>query len=166
MGVFVLSPCSSAQAILQAKEPEKENSMGISKFYHLTMKAMEDAKWQRLFEDGAEVELGRTYSAVRHRTGVIKGPFAALAYEAGVLLIGNPEINRYCVIHTDVADIKGELVTDKVRGGVFSIKKDLAEMPAFEEDAVLWIQNASRVKWFFALTEPEARLFLKWLRKK
>ncbi len=140
--------------------------MGISKFYHLTMKAMEDAEWQRLFEDGAEIELGRTYSAVRHRSGVIKGPFAALAYEAGVLLIGNPEINRYCVIHTDVVDINGELVTDKVRGGVFSIKKDLAEMPAFEEDAVLWIQNASRVKWFFALTEPEARLFLKWLRKK
>ena len=140
--------------------------MGISKFYHLTMKAMEDAEWQRLFEDGAEIELGRTYSAVRHRTGVIKGPFAALAYEAGVLLIGNPEINRYCVIHTDVAGINGELVTDRVRGGVFSIKKDLAELPAFEEDAVLWIQNASRVKWFFALTEPEARLFLKWLRKK
>ena len=140
--------------------------MGISKFYHLTMKEMEDAEWQRLFEDGAEVELGRTYSAVRHRTGVIKGPFAALAYEAGVLLIGNPEINRYCVIHTDVAGINGELVTDRVRGGVFSIKKDLAELPAFEEDAVLWIQNASRVKWFFALTEPEARLFLKWLRKK
>ena len=140
--------------------------MGISKFYHLTMKEMEDAEWQRLFEDGAEIELGRTYSAVRHRTGVIKGPFAALAYEAGVLLIGNPEINRYCVIHTDVAGINGELVTDRVRGGVFSIKKDLAELPAFEEDAVLWIQNASRVKWFFALTEPEARLFLKWLRKK
>ena len=140
--------------------------MGISKYYHLTKKAMEDAEWKRLFEDGAEVELGRTYSAVRHRTGVIKGPFAALAYEAGVLLIGNPEINRYCVIHTDVAGINGELVTDRVRGGVFSIKKDLAELPAFEEDAVLWIQNASRVKWFFALTEPEARLFLKWLRKK
>ena len=138
--------------------------MGISKFYHLTMKAMEDAEWQRLFEDGAEIELGRTYSAVRHRTGVIKGPFAALAYEAGVLLIGNPEINRYCVIHTDVAGINGELVTDRVRGGVFSIKKDLAELPAFEEDAVLWIQNASRVKWFFALTESEARLFLKWFR--
>ena len=138
--------------------------MGISKFYHLTMKEMEDAEWQRLFEDGAEVELGRTYSAVRHRTGVIKGPFAALAYEAGVLLIGNPEINRYCVIHTDVAGINGELVTDRVRGGVFSIKKDLAELPAFEEDAVLWIQNASRVKWFFALTESEARLFLKWFR--
>ena len=140
--------------------------MGISKFYHLTMKEMEDAEWQRLFEDGAEVELGRTYSAVRHRTGVIKGPFTALGYEAGVLLIGNPEINRYCVIHTDVADIKGELVTDNVRGGVFSLKKDLAEMPFIEEEAVLWVQNASRVKWFFSLTEPEARLFLKWLRKK
>ena len=140
--------------------------MGISKFYHLTMKEMEDAEWKRLFEDGAEIELGRTYSAIRHRTGVIKGPFTALGYQDGVLLIGNPEINRYCVIHTDVADIKGELVTDKVRGGVFSLKKDLAEIPAIEEDAVLWIQNASRVKWFFALTEPEARLFLKWLRKK
>ena len=140
--------------------------MGISKFYHVTMKAMEDAEWQRLFEDGVEIELGRTYSAVRHRTGVIKGPFAALAYEAGVLLIGNPEINRYCVIHTDVADIKGELVTDKVRGGVFSLKKDLAEIPAIEEDAVLWIQNASRVKWFFAVSEAEARLFLEWHRKK
>ena len=140
--------------------------MGISKFYHLTMKEMEDAEWQRLFEDGAEIELGRTYSAIRHRTGVIKGPFTALGYQDGVLLIGNPENNRYCVIHTDVADIKGELVTDKVRGGVFSLKKDLAEIPAIEEDAVLWIQNASRVKWFFALTEPEARLFLKWLRKK
>lgn len=138
--------------------------MGISKFYHVTMKAMEDAEWQRLFEDGAEIELGRTYSAVRHRTGVIKGPFTALGYEAGVLLIGNPERNQYCVIHTDVADINGELITDKVRGGLFSIKKDLSEMPAIEEDAVLWIQNASRVKWFFALTEPEARLFLKWFR--
>ena len=138
--------------------------MGISKYYHLTKKAMEDAEWKRLFEDGAEIELGRTYSAVRHRTGVIKGPFTALEYEAGVLLIGNPEINRYCVIHTDVAGINGELVTDRVRGGVFSIKKDLAELPAFEEDAVLWIQNASRVKWFFALTESEARLFLKWFR--
>ena len=138
--------------------------MGISNYYHLTKKAMEDAEWKRLFEDGAEIELGRTYSAVRHRTGVIKGPFTALGYEAGVLLIGNPEDNRYCVIHTDVADINGELVTDRVRGGVFSIKKDLAELPAFEEDAVLWIQNASRVKWFFALTESEARLFLKWFR--
>ena len=68
------------------------------------------------------------------------------------------------MIHTDVAGINGELVTDRVRGGVFSIKKDLAELPAFEEDAVLWIQNASRVKWFFALTESEARLFLKWFR--
>ena len=138
--------------------------MGISKFYHLTMKAMEDAEWQRLFEDGAEIELGRTYSAVRHRTGVIKGPFTALGYEAGVLLIGDSENNRYCVIHTDVADINGELVTDRVRGGVFSMNKDLADMPTITEDAVLWIQNASRVKWFFALTESEARLFLKWFR--
>ncbi len=138
--------------------------MGISKYYHLTMKAMEDAEWKRLFEDGAEIELGRTYSVIRHRTGVIKGPFTALGYQDGVLLIGNPENNRYCVIHTDVAGINGELVTDRVRGGVFSIKKDLAELPAFEEDAVLWIQNASRVKWFFALTESEARLFLKWFR--
>jgi hypothetical protein len=56
------------------------------------------------------------------------------------------------------------LVTDRVRGGVFSIKKDLAEMPENEEDAVIWLQNASRVKWFFALTAPEAMLFLRWFR--
>ncbi len=140
--------------------------MGISKFYHLTMKAKEDAEWQRLFEDGAEIELGRTYSAVRLRTGVIKGPFAALAYEAGVLLIGNPEINRYCVIHTDVADINGELVTDKVRGGVFGINGDWSDMPSDENEAIAWLRNASRVKWFFTLSEAEARLFLEWFTKK
>ena len=139
--------------------------MGINKFYHLEMKTAENSEWQRLFQEGSEVELGKTYSAVRHRTGAIKGPFTALEYESGVLLIGNPEKNQYCVIHTDVSDVNGELVTDKVRGGVFSMNRDLAEMPSVEEEAVPWISNASKVKWFFALTELEARLFLKWHRE-
>ena len=31
--------------------------MGISKFYHLTMKEMEDAEWQRLLRMGQKLNL-------------------------------------------------------------------------------------------------------------
>jgi hypothetical protein len=64
------------------------------------------------------------------------------------------------------ADINGELVTDKVRGGVFGINGDWSDMPSDENEAIAWIRNASRVKWFFTLSEAEARLFLEWFTKK
>lgn len=138
--------------------------MGISKTYHIEEKERKESEWRQMFTDGAEIEIGKEYAGIRQRSGVINGPFTALAYENGILLVGDPERNRYAVIHGDVAEYGGQIITEAVRGGVFKINADLAELPDGEEGVQL-LQRASQVKFFFALTEDEARLFLKWNRE-
>ena len=140
--------------------------MGIDRFYHHKRTEQKTEEWRSLFQGGSEVEIGKTYTAIQQRCGKIAGPFTALGYENGILLVGSPESNRYCVIHTDVSENKGEIVTEKIRGGVFGINGNWSDMPSDENEAIAWIRNASRVKWFFALSEAEAQLFLEWFRKK
>ena len=142
--------------------------MKVSKNYHSFNRLKAELAWQFAFAVGKKIKIGKTYSAIRQRPNSIhawiEGPFTALGYDSGILLVGDPGKNRYCVIVNDVVEVDGEIVTDGIRGGVFSMRRKLDEMPACYEEAIRWIRLNSQVKYFFALNEDEAKIFLRWYR--
>lgn len=142
--------------------------MKVSKNYHSSNRLKAELAWHFSFPVGKKIEIGKTYSAIRQRPNSIhkriEGPFTALGYDSGILLVGDPDKNRYCVIIDDVVEVDGEIVTGCIRGGVFSMHSKLDEMPTCDEEAIRWIRRNSQVKYFFALNEDEARIFLRWYR--
>ena len=66
--------------------------MEIDRYYYRNRKETEEKAYLARFGKGQNVRIGETYPALTSRDGsVLEGPFQALAYENGILLLGKQD---------------------------------------------------------------------------
>ena len=142
--------------------------MEINRFYHRERAEAEERVHRARFEEGESVMIGREYSAVTARGGeVLRGPFTALAYRDGLLMLGGDNGRLFLFIDADVAANGNEIFTERLPMPV-RFKEDpvlIAEGPGDEKAKREALRAASAVKWLRPLSEAGAELLLHWLRR-
>ena len=142
--------------------------MEINKYYHREQAAAEEREHYRRIEEGIPVRIGAEYTAVTARNGwKHEGPFAALAYESGLLMVGKPDRRVFAFISEDVVADRTDLYTEHLPTLV-KFKNDLSDILGNlweEEECCMALRRASAVKWMCPLSMPGAQLLYKWHRK-
>lgn len=142
--------------------------MEINKYYHCEMSKAEEREHLRKFEEGTQVQIGYEYSSLTAGDGrKHEGPFTALAYEDGQLMIGKADHLVFAFINEDVVVNGSELYTEHLPMLV-RFKKDLADILGLaweKEKCCQLLRSACSVKWMCPLSMSAAELLLQWHRQ-
>ena len=139
----------------------------IRKGYHIRQAIAEIWNHHRKYVVGKRVRVGKTYSAITARDGrAHEGPFEALAYENGNLLVGTPDRRLFFVLDEDVVDVNGSIYIENLPNKL-RFKKDLLDVISnadTNDECCKRLKLASSVKWMCPLTAEYAMLILHWHR--
>lgn len=117
---------------------------------------------------GRYVRVGKTYTAITARDGQsYEGPFEALDYDKGNLLIGTPDRRLFFVLDEDVSDVNGSIYTENLPHKI-RFKKDILDVIGnadTDDECCRRLRSACSFKWFSPLSSDEyATLLLFWHR--
>lgn len=132
----------------------------VSKYYHTEKRRLEEQEHAGRFESGREVLIGATYKGILLRYGrSVDGPFTALRYEDGTLLLGSKDYHTFVFITVDVTDVDGYVYTEDLN--IISIRENLHDLLK-EGDRIMDLRRAASYKMFWPLSESGAGMIIRW----
>ncbi len=141
--------------------------MEIDRYYYRNLKEAEERVHLARFEKGRNVRIGETYPVLTSRDGsVLGGPFEALAYENGILLLGKPAGRTFAEIRWDTAAEENGLYMERLPI-LAEMRKDISELLAAETDkekCVTALRLSCGRKGIIPLSEEGAEMLLRWYR--
>ena len=138
--------------------------MEINKYYHKEQMEAELYEHLRKFEEGDPVRIGNEYAFLSGRDGrSYEGPFTALAYDNGLLMLGKADKRVFAFINEDVVANGSELYMEHLPNLV-KFKSDLSTIigQLNREECCKALRSACSVKWMCPLSMEGARLLLQW----
>ncbi len=139
----------------------------IRKDYHIRMEITGIWGHFKKYIVGKRVCVGKIYYAITARDGLThEGPFEALAYEKGALLVGTPDRRLFFVLDEDVVDVNGSIYIEALPNKL-RFKKDLLDVIGSadtDDECCKRLRLASGVKWMYPLIDEYAVLLLRWHR--
>lgn len=141
--------------------------MEIDRYYYRNRKEAEEKAHLARFGKGRNVRRGETYPAMTSRDGsVLEGPFQALAYENGILLLGKQDGRTFAEIRWDAAAEENGLYMERLPI-LAEMRKDISELLGAEtnkEKCVTTLRLSCGRKGIIPLSEEGAEMLLRWYR--
>lgn len=137
----------------------------INKNYHFDLINKEKQTHLNKFRNGKDIILGKSYDAIVSRSGrKHEGPFIALTYDNGNLLVGKPNYRSFAIIHEDVVDDHNSIYTESLPL-LIVFRRDISDIVGNDSsDRVQYqeLRRACSVKWMCPLSEIGAAMILRW----
>jgi len=141
--------------------------MEIDRYYYRNRKETEEKEHLTRFEKGQNVRIGETYPVLTSREGsVLEGPFEALAYENGTLLLGKSDGKTFAEIRWDAVAEENDLYMERLPI-LAEMRKEIGEILGTETDeekCVTALRLSCGRKGIIPLSEEGAEMLLRWYR--